>query len=141
MSTDSKLIISWVVGSNPTGSFLYWDIFTYIKLSPKAKEMSKLKINSEGLNHTVTISFEIYAQTFLLSVGPNSPNLKLIFVIVFQPIRELEFRRRLSDFLLSSKNGNLCQDCKQLSLLCETMTYFRYIHMAVMGSYWHFPAI
>ena len=47
-----------------------------------------------------------------------------LIVVVLQPIRELEFRSRLSDFLLSSKNGNLCQDCKQLSLLCETMTYF-----------------
>ena len=37
---------------------------------------------------------------------------------------ELEFWGRLSDFSLNSKTANKCLICKQLSLLCEKITYF-----------------
>ena len=41
---------------------------------------------------------------------------KLIFVVIFQPIRRvLEFWGRLSEFSLSSKTANKCQNNKQLS--------------------------
>ena len=59
-----------------------------------------------------------------MSFGPSGPYLKLKFVVIFQPIRELEFWGRLSDLFLSPKSAIQCQICKQLSLLCETMTYF-----------------
>ena len=59
-----------------------------------------------------------------MSFGPSGPYLKLKFVVIFQPIRELEFRGRLSDFFLSPQFAIKDQVCIQLSLLCETMTYF-----------------
>ena len=39
-------------------------------------------------------------------------------------MRQLEFLDRFSDLSLSAKNANKCLICKQLSLLCETITYF-----------------
>ena len=61
-----------------------------------------------------------------MSFGPSGPYLKLKFVVIFQPIRELEFQGRLSDFFLSPQFAIKDQVCIQLSLLCETMTYFKY---------------
>ena len=52
-------------------------------------------------------------------------------LLFFQPIRELEFLDRFIDIFLSSKNANNCYICKQLSLLCETLTYFRYIYISI----------
>ena len=59
-----------------------------------------------------------------MSFGPSGPYLKLKFVVIFQPIRELEFRGRLSDFFLSPQFAIKDQVCIQLSLLCERITYF-----------------
>ena len=43
---------------------------------------------------------------------------------IYPWIRELEFQGRLSDFFLSPQFAIKDQVCMQLSLLCETMTYF-----------------
>ena len=54
------------------------------------------------------LSFEINLKHFIASLGLNSHFLKLIFVVIFQPIREPEFMNRLGDLSLSSKDENFC---------------------------------
>ena len=63
-----------------------------------------------------------------MSFGPSGPYLKLKFVVIFQPIRVLEFQGKLRDCSLSSKTARYCQICKQLSLLCRRITYGKWIH-------------
>ena len=47
-------------------------------------------------------------------------------------MRELEFLYRFIDLSLSSKVANKCYICKQLSLLCETITYFRFNRLSYL---------
>ena len=68
--------------------------------------------------------FRITSSNICSITQPKWPKSENIFFVIFQPIRGLEFQSRLSDYSLSSKTARNCQISQQLSLLCETITYF-----------------
>ena len=57
----------------------------------------------QNFDSCITIMSDYNAQNDLLNRGYKKPGGQDIFVVVFQPIRELEFRSRLSDLFLISK--------------------------------------